>query len=437
VPSGRRAFELFQLAAQIQSPEFAELILERIDVEKALRKGNWTECRHLVLGAASAGLEDLMKRLKEVGRLFKQSPGSELNLPLCSAIEKGRVGMVKLLLAYGADPNGPRPLQRNLHSLRHNPHPLQRVLDAWLLFPEEHSPPLEAYKEITKVLRQRGAVLPDDWDFFNGSLISVKTLDVFHMMLEECRDLDDCRINELLRESVKQGEEAFELALTHLKVELQPGREAHQEILAQAAIYVDVPILKRFLDAGFDVNSRELGNGEDGFQRLTLLGLVATAQPDETDRETAEFFGEPDAYIEDPVSTARWDEKVRQAADLLVERGADIEGLDETGQTSSLFTLVSVSHEYELSISKGVKLLLDLGADPFFTNRNGDTALTKAAQLADISIVKVLVEFFEQQGDAPFQQVKESVVRAATTTHSPQISKLLWHYYWPRVYPCP
>lgn len=224
--------------------------------------------------------------------------------------------------------------------------------------------------------------------------------------------MDEDKIDEILLDSVEREEGAFEIALAHFKIELQPGREAYQEMLVRAAAHADVPVLKRFLDAGFDVNSRELDYDDPyDFPRLSLLGLVVTGQHD--------------------------DERVRQAANFLVERGADIEGLDETGQTSSLFMLVSISNEFEASTSKGVKLLLDLGANPFFINEDGDTALTEAAELSDISIVKVLVEFFEKQGDAAFQQVKESVVRAATTTPSPQISKLLWHYYWPRVYPCP
>lgn len=394
LPSGLGAFQLFQFAA-LHSPEFAKLILKRLDLEKAIRKGDRGEYRQLVIGAASAGLEDVMKRLKESGCLSQRSADHELNAPLCSAIQKGQVGMVKLLLDYQADPNS----RRN--------HPLEVVMEC----PAPHS---EELTEITKLLLQRGSVPPDDLDrsFNYDALHSFKTLEVFQMVLDEhlnLGDMDDNMVDQILLDTVSRGEDAFDLVVRHFNIELQPGREGHEEILTHAAIQANAPILKRFLDAGFDVNSRELGDDSDDLQRLNLLALAATAQDNDEDR---------------------------RAVDLLLEHGADIEGIDEPGQASSLFMLISASHEFERGISKGVKLFLDLGANPYFTNKNGDTPLSEAARVMDLAVVKVLIEFFEKQGDAAFKRIKESVVRVASTTKSQTISRLLWRYYWPRVYPC-
>jgi ankyrin repeat protein len=388
LPSGLGAFQLFEMAAD-HSPELAKLILDRIDLEKAIRKGDRGECRHLVIGAASAGLEDLMKRLKEGGCLSQRDPDHELNRPLCSAIQKGQVGMVTLLLDYGANPNSRRT------------HPFEIIMECGPPYGEELS-------EIAKELLRRGSVLSDDLDasFSYEALRSFQTLEVFQFLLEErlSRTFNKMETDHILQNSVDRGEDAFELVMAHFKVELQPGREGHQDAMAQAAMGANAPILKRFLDAGFDVNSRV-----DDLWRLNLLALVAAYQDVKEDR---------------------------RAANLLLEHGADIEGVDEPGQASSLFMLVSMSDGYdELGISKGVKFLLDLGADPFFT-KDGESPLDVAVRLNELPIVKVLVEFFEKQGDAAFQKIKETVVRAASKTHSEEISRLLWHYYWPRVYPC-
>jgi ankyrin repeat protein len=394
LPSGLGAFQLFKFAAD-HSAELAKLILDRIDVEKAIRKGYRGECRHLVIGAASAGLEDLMKRLKEGGCLSQRDPDDELNHPLCSAIQKGQVGMVKLLLDYGADPNSRRM------------HPFEIIMECRPPYGEELS-------EIAKELLRRGSVLSDDLDasFSYEALRSFQTLELFQYLLEErlSRTFNKMEIDNILQNSVGRGEDAFELVMAHFKVELQPGREAHQDAMAEAAMDANAPILKRFLDAGFDVNSREGGDRVDDLWRLNLLALVATLQDVNEDR---------------------------RAANLLLEHGADIEGVDEPGRASSLFMLVSMSDGYdELGISKGVRFLLDLGADPFFTSKDGESPLDVAVRLNELPIVKVLVEFFEKQGDAAFQKIKDSVVRAASKTHSEEISRLLWRYYWPRVYPC-
>lgn len=262
LPSDIGAFQLFNLVAP-HSPNLAKLLLERIDVDETIRKGSREEYRHLVLGAASAGLEDLMKRLKEGGCLSKRTPDQELYQPLCAAIRGGRVGMVKLLLDYGADPNSQRS------------HPLEEVMECPV-------PRSEELSQITVLLLQRGSKLSSDDDldvsFNHDALHSFKTLDVFKCLLEEYfpqgdKKLDketeggvdeeddeefDEEVDDILEDAVDRGEDAFELVLSHFKIKLRPGYDAHQQALASAAMQGNAAIMKKFLDAGFDVDSHEL-----------------------------------------------------------------------------------------------------------------------------------------------------------------------------------
>ncbi|KAJ5149469.1 hypothetical protein N7448_001047 [Penicillium atrosanguineum] len=405
MPSDINVFQLFNLAAP-HSSELSRFLLERIDVDETIRKGSRDEYRHLVLGAASAGLEDLMKRLKEGGCLSKRSPDQELHQPLCAAIKGGRVEMVKLLLDYGADPNSQRS------------HPLEGVMECPV-------PRSEELSKITMLLLQRGSKLsPEDGldiYFIHDALHSFKTLDVFKCLLETCfsEETTGMDIDEILDNAVSRGEDAFDVVLAHFKIKLQPGYAGHQDALVSAAIEGNAAIIKRFLDAGFDVNSRELDDPmEYSTKKLNLLALVATGQDGEKHNN-------------------------RRAADLLLEHGADVEGVDHPGQDSSLFTLCASSDEFEAGIAKGVKLLLDLGANPFFVSRTGETVLDAAAGVHvmgnmehDLAVVKTLIDHFEAQGDAAFQKIKQSVARAAATS-SEEIAKILWRYYWRGVYPCP
>lgn len=405
LPPDMSVLQLFNLAAP-HSVELARLLLERIDVDEIIRKGNRDEYRHLVLGAASAGLEDLMERLREGGCLSQRTPDQELYQPLCSAIRGGRLAMVKLLLDYGADPNS-----RRLH-------PLEEIMEC-------PTPRSEELSQITMLLLQRGSkLLPGDGldlVFIHDALHSFKTLDVFKCLLETrfIQTPTPSKIELILEDAVSRGEDAFEVVMAKFRIKLQPGSSGQQEALASAAVQGNAAIIKRFLDAGFSANSRDFEAAVSS-RTLNLLALVATGQDDPEIKED------------------------RRAANLLLKYGADLEDAILPEQDSSLFTLCSLSENFQFGISKGVKLLLDLGANPFFTSQNGETVLDAAARVDDISVeerdiavVKALIGHYEKQGDAAFEKIKESVVRAASQTSSRVIARDLWHYYWRRMYPCP
>ncbi|KAJ6108044.1 hypothetical protein N7523_009367 [Penicillium sp. IBT 18751x] len=249
LPSDIGAFQLFNLVAP-HSPDFAKLLLERIDVDEAIRRGRRDEYRHLVLGAAAAGLEDLMKRLKEGGCLSQRTPDQELHQPLCAAIRGGRVGMVKLLLDYGADPNSQRS------------HPLEEVMECPV-------PRTEELSKITMLLLQRGSRLSPDDDldvaFNHDALHSFETLDVFKCLLEQYfpgdEEVDeeiDEEVEDILEDAMDRGEDAFELVLSHFKIKLRPDNEGHHKALVSAAAQGNPAIMKKFSDAGFDVDSPEI-----------------------------------------------------------------------------------------------------------------------------------------------------------------------------------
>jgi ankyrin repeat protein len=407
LPPDMSVLQLFDLAAP-HSVELAKLLLEQIDVEEVIRKGSRDEYRHLVLGAASAGLEDLMKRLGEGSCLSQRTPDQELYQPLCSAIRGGRVAMVKLLLDYGADPNSRRM------------HPLEEIMEC-------PTPRSEELSQIAMLLLQRGSRLSPrdglDLDFIHDALHSFKTLEVFKCLLETgfIQDPPLSKIELILEDAVSRGEDAFEIVMAKYNIQLQYDSPGQNEALASAAVQGNAAIIKRFLDAGFSANSREVAEAPVNSKPLNLLALVATGQDD------------PEI------------KKDRHAADLLLENGAEIDDvlLPEL-EDSSLFTLCSLSENFQFGISKGVKFLLDLGANPFFTSHNGETVLDAAARVDDISVeqrdiavVRVLIAHYENLGDAAFEKVKESVVRAASQTNSRVIARDLWHYYWRRMYPCP
>jgi ankyrin repeat protein len=264
----------------------------------------------------------------------------------------------------------------------------------------------EGHDNVLKVLLDHGADIflaqaqDDEADHLMDQIIKRGKLELIQAFLERDMSFQDTETSERpasIVEAARQGEAIFGLLLQH-GIKLEPGRIEHQKALANAACQVDVESRDP---------SPESGNP-------SLLAMVATAN----NREAAET-----------------------AMGLLLARGVDIEALEPKTQLTSLLYLCSrmspnlcrARNDHLRLKALGVRLLLDKGANLLFKNKHNTSAFILAAHGGDRSIVKIMLGFWEEQG-LPFDWIKDHVLMG-TSTNDPEMAKLLWHYYWPHVYP--
>lgn len=403
--------------------DVALMLLGRID-ENSLKIESREE-DDMIMGAATGGFEDLMKRLLKNYHgisLMAHPTHCPFVRALSAAAEAGHIGIVELLLDHGVDPN---------HLLRRH-----RVIPKDDEFTEHGcsicfednrwsdnpvmSAAMEGHHGVVKLLLDRGA----DPDFLEALTVTDSFYavlkgghsDIVQLLLEHDPALPtkdpDIESISWIREAVEGGAAVLRVLLQHGILELQPGNIEQQRELVGAARRGVTDILEIFLDAGFDVNSRAQGTVAGA---PTLLQLAATAP-----------------------STAA------EAVSFLLERGADIEARDPVTDFTPLFGLIW-SHGFGFGCNKhvpkqvsvrgerGIKLLLEKGADALRTDKYDDTALIFAARTGQRRFVKLLLEWFELR-QIPFDAVKDQVLLATSTTH-PDVAQVLWRYYWRKVYP--
>lgn len=320
----------------------------------------------------------------------------ELEMCLLRAIKEGHTGIVNQLLDRGLDPN-----DTDVDDLENPATPL--IFEAMC----------RGDTKMVTLLLDRGANpappgQPLPWTLvLSNAKNSDEKLAMVRLLLERnllVPDESTLDHDKLILAAVREGETVFDLVRQHLQTTLQPECKAHGTAFARAAVFGEIAIVKQFLDAGFDPNFC----GEDGGEQSRRLWLLAHAAR-APDREMAE-----------------------QTVDLLLERGADLEARDH--QTNMTPLLMLTDHAFTRYYA--VALLLKKGADPFCTCSNGETPLVKAARKGNAPVVRTLLEFFEQQ-NMPFDRIKDLVVTAARSTRRWDVARMLWRYYWPRVYPCP
>lgn len=400
-------------------PEIGQLLLQAIDLDALLESesGPWIPLGYLMLGAAASGNEPLMDRLLRADLPSKHRIDPEewlevLDSCLYRAIDWSRAGIVNQLLDHGVDPNG-----MDYHAGIGNQLP-DRGADP-NDFDVEGSittPILKATHygrtEMVALLLDRGADpappgQPLPWtlalrDLYDSpeKLAMVRLLIERNLAVTEESTIDH---DKLILTAVHGGETVFDLIRQHLQVTLQPECKAHRAAFTRAVVLGDTAIVKQFLDAGFDPNFCAENGGEEN-RRLWLLAHAARGQDHKT---------------------------VEQTVDLLLEHGADLEARDRQKNMTPLLMLVD-----SRSMFFRVRILLKKGADVFCTCRKGETPLVKAARQGSAIVVQIFIKFFKQQ-NIPFDRVKDMVLTAARWARGWDIARILWRYYWPRVYPCP
>ncbi|KAJ5634088.1 ankyrin [Penicillium herquei] len=218
-------------------------------------------------------------------------------------------------------------------------------------------------------------------------------------------------------------------------VKLNPRNPSHDTAFQESVRAGAMPVIKRFLDAGFDVNG--------DYQSTCMSYLVYTGEyPDYS--VLYEAFSEDD--IEVSIKTVTF----------LLEHGADLEkklthkyfnfndAVAKKKQRTCLLRLIKKSHEEARNamICRGVKFLLEQGADPFSRTTAGETALVLAVKQDFLSVTKVILEFFDETGMS-FDKIKKMIRGSvACGLNMPgkkynETTRFLYRYYWRRVHAVP
>ena len=248
-------------------------------------------------------------------------------------------------------------------------------------------------------------------------------------------------IESILLTTVAGGEEVFEMALQYLQIQLNPRDELHKRMFWQAIRHKDVAIVRKLLAAGF--NPKDLPQEVGMDESESILVQATTPWPDE--------------------SSEHGPEEVEALVDLLIEHGVSPlwpePGMD-------LPILHYIMQKEIKNHANAAKLLLKKGACPFTTcisdpwdlwapggplnmdyfldedeKNTQKTLLERAAAEHNQEMVKVLLDFFEEQ-NTPFDQIEDMVWSAAQAVNPhfpilPGLERLLWRFYWRKAYPCP
>ncbi|KAJ5717413.1 ankyrin [Penicillium malachiteum] len=219
-------------------------------------------------------------------------------------------------------------------------------------------------------------------------------------------------------------------------VELNPQNSSHDTAFRKSVRVGVIPVIKQFLDAGFDVNR----DYQSAYKSASSLMYSTGFYPDYSALYHA-FSGDD---IEISIKTATF----------LLEHGADLEqklthfdykfisnyALAEEQKRTCLLHLIQKNEKEARNamICRGVKFLLEHGANPFTTTTAGETALTLAVKDDFLSVTKVMFEFFDAAG-MPFDKIKNMIWGSVTCGFNMgkkynETTRLLYRYYWRRIH---
>lgn len=332
--------------------EVAQVILSMIDVDAFISGADDLKFHGFFLSVASCGFMDVVERcLKERAVSDRYFWKTTVGMALQSAARDGDRNISELLLNYGVDVNGPNgrldtPLYYAVHSTRFRPN----------------------FVDIVKLLLDRGSSM-DNMGETHSMFITALILGKVEIAQELLQRLDQSQFdadmsNEgLIQFAVTGGVPGLQRVLEH-GAKLDRNNLSHQKGMWQAARSANAGLLKIFLDAGFDANSINPTPGH-GCMHVLTTALTCSRQDD-----------------------------AEAAAELLLERGADIEARNElTDETPLLFMAGRTGSPPRWQIQeRATRFLLKKGANMFFVNDRGQSPLAKAACKGNTGIVKILLE---------------------------------------------
>ncbi|KAJ5355429.1 uncharacterized protein N7496_012641 [Penicillium cataractarum] len=312
--------------------EVARIILSMIDIDDFICGAERMKFHVFFLSVVSCGFMDVVERCLEKRTVSDRDFWTTtVGMALQSSARDGDTKMSELLLNYGVDVNGPEGgLDTPLYYVVHS----RRVRPNFI--------------DMVKLLLDRGASMYN-MGVTHSLFITALILGKVEIARELLRRLDQSQIDVDMRST---GLIQFAVAGGVPGLQLRAARSANVELL------------KIFLDAGFDANSIDPTPGHGSMHVLTTV-LTCSRQDD-----------------------------AEAAAELLLERGADIEARNElTDETPLLFMAGRTGSPPRCRIQeRAARFLLKNGANMFFVNNRGQSPLAKAACKGNIGIVKILLE---------------------------------------------
>ncbi|CAG7970980.1 unnamed protein product [Penicillium salamii] len=378
------------------NPEEAEWLLVLINIDDIMEAKDPRQLDGLINGVIMGGAEDMLRRfLKaywewESGRpTVKQ--GKKLTLWLELAAKEGHISLVKLLLDHGANPHG-------LSSL----HPVDaapicaaakgrnlEIVNMLLDLGAKPQTPVHHYCFLSSAI---------NWgrDSETGFKIVQSLVERNLIMLEETD------VRQILVLAMEGGTEIFQLIQQHLGAAADLDDPFYTKPFFDALTNGNMPKIEAFLTAGFKLNP---------ILHTTLRGLKGLVIDV--------------AKMEKPL------EIVESIVDLLLKYGVS----PETPACQIIPSVIEIDEK--LRFPNAVRILLKKGADPFA--RCTDTDLSPLELLGRYGgkerrdIAKALLDYFDDQ-KVPFSKVQSEIRQTASCTSDRQMARLLWRWYWPKVY---
>lgn len=315
---------------------------------------------------------------------------------------------------------------------------------------------------------------------------------IFGTLSPNVEDIADMYDGLSIHLAVFGGENVFKFLLDQ-GVRLRPDSEPHQRAFANAVLLANVHIVKMFLNAGFRPNLHNWVSPIDPSQSValdeskggTLLAIAAQAKSPKDAEATVDLLLEYGAQMNHPTGSCDHTPLLSTVSGFARKKIYMIQGHHWTMTRTSAGT--HVHHQpsrdkieaMDLEV-QATKLLLKKGAEPLFWGNSGRSALTMAAWNNKIEVVEVLLEFLDQ-ADTPINTIKPHILAAmgpykacvGSNLHrficdddeldaymndhpearedvsvevlnqwkkakeaSDVTRRILWHYYWRKIYPC-
>ncbi|CAG8928585.1 unnamed protein product [Penicillium salamii] len=384
------------------NPEEAEWLLGLIKIEDIMKARDPRQMDSLIIGAIMGGAEDLLRRILKVYLewesrrpiigLGKAKANLKLTFWLELAAKEGHISIVKMLLEQGANPHGLRSPSRL------------------------HVPICAAAKggnlEIVNILLDLGAKPPTLTHHYRFLYSAINHVRDFEARLKFVQSLverniimrEDIDVRNILVLAMEGGAEMFQLIQQHVGAAAELDDPFYTKPFCDALTNGNMTKIEAFLKAGFKLNP---------ILHTKLRGLKG--------------------LVIDVAKMGKPLEIVESIVDLLLKYGVS----PETPACQIIPSVIEIDEK--LRFPNAVRILLKKGADPFA--RCTDTDLSPLELLGRHggkerrAVAKALLDYFDDQ-KVPFSKVQSEIRQTASCTSDRQMARLLWRWYWPKVYPC-
>ncbi len=335
--------------------------------------------------AAGAGSVTLVAGLLEDGA-NPDGPADAETTPLYAAALEGHARVAEVLIAAGADAAKEAHDWSPLAAAVRYAHDdvVRALLDAGVDIDSREGHPHR--KRPLEIAVECEGLSTVELLLDRGAAVGPPQLSYWPIIVEAANRGDAAIVSLLLDHGAGESPGFVHEAAQHAAINRHEGafrvlvEHGARPTLASAAALGNTAQVREFLEAGNDPNEMVVGRflplhaaARGGHVKIMKILLDAGADPEEgmgvTVLGTAAAWGQP------------------EVVNVLVENGADVNGLGEYGfGQSPLECAIEVENE-EL-----VGLLLELGADPCLKGEHAQIPLTVAARSGNVEILKLLVE---------------------------------------------